>query len=56
VLSAGDSLLFDATQPHCWKNQNKKPSVVILVFQTAQSDLSARQQHMKTEPQSTDYE
>ncbi|MCJ7658760.1 MAG: cupin domain-containing protein [Anaerolineales bacterium] len=56
VLSAGDGLLFDATQPHCWKNQNKKPSVVILVFQTAQSDLSARQQHMKTEPQSTDYE
>ena len=53
VLSAGDSLLFDATLPHCWKNQYKKPSAVILVFQTAQGDLSAGQSHMETYTQST---
>ena len=46
ILNAGDSLLFDATQPHCWKNPNQKPAAVILVFQTSQGDLSARQRHM----------
>jgi len=46
VLNTGDSLLFDATQPHCWKNPNQKPAAVILVLQTAQGDLSARQRHM----------
>jgi len=48
VLNPGDSLLFDATQPHCWKNLNQKPAAVILIFQTAQGDLTARHKHMKT--------
>lgn len=45
-LSAGDSLLFDSLQPHCWKNLIQEPSIVIMVFQTAQGDFSARQQHL----------
>ena len=48
VLNPGDSLLFNATQPHCWKNLNQNPAAVILIFQTAQGDLTARQKHMKT--------
>jgi transcriptional regulator with XRE-family HTH domain len=50
-LSTGDSLLFDAMQPHCWKNLNQTPSDLILIFQTSQGDLSARQRHMETPPQ-----
>jgi transcriptional regulator with XRE-family HTH domain len=46
LLNPGDSLLFDATQPHCWKNLNQKPAAVILIFQTAQGDLTARHKHM----------
>jgi len=45
-LSAGDSLLFDSLQPHCWKNLIQEPSIVIMVFQTDQGDFSARQQHL----------
>jgi transcriptional regulator with XRE-family HTH domain len=55
-LSTGDSLLFDAIQPHCLKNLNQTPSELILVFQTSQGDLSARQRHMETYPQSTEDE
>lgn len=50
-LSTGDSLLFDALQPHCWKNLNRTPSDMLLVFQTAKNDHSARQRHMETHPQ-----
>ena len=46
VLNPGDSLLFDATQPHCWKNLNQKPAAVILIFQTAHGDLTAHHTHM----------
>ena len=45
-LSTGDSLLFDSLQPHCWKNLIQEPSIVIMVFQSAQGDFSARQQHL----------
>jgi transcriptional regulator with XRE-family HTH domain len=45
-LSAGDSLLFDSLQPHCWKNLIQEPSILIMVFLTAQGDFSARQQHL----------
>jgi transcriptional regulator with XRE-family HTH domain len=51
ILSPGDSLLFDAIQPHCWKNLDNTPAEVILIFQTPQGDLSARQGHMQTHPQ-----
>jgi transcriptional regulator with XRE-family HTH domain len=52
-LSTGDSLLFNALQPHCWKNLNRKPSDMLLVFQTANNDHSARQRHMVTHPQNS---
>jgi transcriptional regulator with XRE-family HTH domain len=50
-LASGDSLLFNAMQPHCWKNLNNTSSEVLLVFQTANNDHSARQRHMKMVPQ-----
>jgi len=33
-LSPGESLLFEAHLPHCWRNTGSQPSVFLLVFQT----------------------
>jgi transcriptional regulator with XRE-family HTH domain len=33
-LSPGESLLFEARLPHCWRNLGSQPSVFLLVFQT----------------------
>lgn len=33
-LGPGESLLFEARLPHCWRNAGKEPSVFLLVFQT----------------------
>jgi transcriptional regulator with XRE-family HTH domain len=32
-LSPGESLLFEAHLPHCWRNAGSEPSVFLLVFQ-----------------------
>ena len=42
-LEAGDSLLFEAHQPHHWRNLSNDQSAVLLVFQMAQSLQFARQ-------------
>lgn len=42
-LEAGDSLLFEAHQPHHWRNLSKSSSAVLLVFQIAQSPQPIRQ-------------
>lgn len=45
-LMAGDSLLFEATQPHCFRNKGESPAVVLFVFQAAHGNLMARQYHL----------
>ena len=47
LLESGDSLLFEATQTHCWRNTTKTPATVITVFQAAQGNSRARQRHME---------
>ncbi len=46
TLQAGCSLLFAATQPHCFHNTAETPALLIVVFQASGSDLKAQQRHM----------
>lgn len=45
-LGPGDSLLFDATQPHYFRNAGNLPARVLLIFQAAEGGHLARQRHM----------
>jgi transcriptional regulator with XRE-family HTH domain len=45
-LTAGDSLLFEATQPHCFHNIGKRPGTLLFVFQTIEGNHLARQRHL----------
>ena len=53
TLTEGDSLLIDATQPHCWCNKSNKKAIVILVFQASHGRHLARQRHLEIDE---DYE
>jgi len=44
-LEAGDSLLFEATQPHAYHNVSPVPAIVLIVFQAGQNHDLARQHH-----------
>jgi len=48
TLEPGDSLLFDATQPHCFQNTSDKLARVLLIFQAAEGAHLARQRHMES--------
>ena len=45
-LSAGDSLLFEASQPHAFQNMGKRPARILLVFQAIEGGHLARQRHL----------
>jgi transcriptional regulator with XRE-family HTH domain len=45
-LEAGDSLLFQAAQPHCFNNEGTLPATLIMVFQTAIGSQMAGRQHL----------
>ena len=45
-LEVGDSLLFEAAQPHCFHNSGEKTATLILIFQTAQGSQMAGRQHL----------
>jgi transcriptional regulator with XRE-family HTH domain len=45
-LSSGDSLLFDATRPHSWRNVHSTPATMILVFQAGHDGLDGWQRHL----------
>lgn len=45
-LEAGDSLLFEATQPHVFRNVSYAPTSVMLVFQVERGSHLARDQHI----------
>jgi quercetin dioxygenase-like cupin family protein len=46
-LKAGDSLLFEATQPHCFWNRGESPAQVLLIFQAVEGGYLARQRHLE---------
>jgi transcriptional regulator with XRE-family HTH domain len=45
-LESGDSLLFAATQPHCFCNRMDTRATVLLVFQTSGDSHLARERHL----------
>jgi quercetin dioxygenase-like cupin family protein len=47
-LEPGDSLLFEATQPHACHNPHGRPASILLVIQVAQDTRLARQLHLET--------
>jgi transcriptional regulator with XRE-family HTH domain len=38
-LESGDSLLFEAGQPHCFQNAGTAPAVILIIFQAAEGSL-----------------
>jgi quercetin dioxygenase-like cupin family protein len=38
-LKSGDSLLFEATQPHCFWNRGESPAQVLLIFRPSRADI-----------------
>jgi transcriptional regulator with XRE-family HTH domain len=46
ALEQGDSLLFDATQSHGYRNPTHSPAVLLLVFQPTHDRQQARQLHL----------
>ena len=45
-LEAGDSLMFQANQPHCWCNSDEAPARLLLVFHAAEESQRWWQQHL----------
>jgi quercetin dioxygenase-like cupin family protein len=50
TLQADSSLLFAATQPHCFHNTAGVPALLMVVFQASDSDHVAQQRHMVSPP------
>jgi transcriptional regulator with XRE-family HTH domain len=48
-LDVGDSLLLDASNPHCWKNISNHPAIILLIFQATLSHHLARLSHLDAE-------
>ncbi|MDZ7845211.1 MAG: cupin domain-containing protein [Anaerolineales bacterium] len=46
-LDPGDSLLFDAASPHCWRNQRSEPATILLIFQAYRDRHLAQQLHLE---------
>jgi transcriptional regulator with XRE-family HTH domain len=46
-LEPGDSLLFEATQPHCFRNAGDSLARVLLIFQAVDGGHLARQRHLE---------
>jgi transcriptional regulator with XRE-family HTH domain len=44
-LAEGDSLLFDATQPHAYHNPRKTPTSLLIVFQASQDRQRVQRLH-----------
>lgn len=45
-LQPGDSLLFEASQPHHFRNAGAVPAIMLLVFQTTAGSHTASQRHL----------
>lgn len=46
-LEQGDSLLFDATQQHAYRNPLGEPTTILLVFQTSQDRQRVQRLHLE---------
>jgi transcriptional regulator with XRE-family HTH domain len=46
-LEPGDSLLFEATQPHCFSNAGDSLARVMMIFQAIEGSSLARQRHLE---------
>lgn len=46
VLETGDSMLLDATRPHCFRNQRDARAQLIVVFQANDNLSLARERHL----------
>ncbi len=46
-MEAGDSLLFEATQPHCFENASASAARLLIVFQAPDGKLLAGQHHLQ---------
>jgi transcriptional regulator with XRE-family HTH domain len=49
TLNEGDSLVFDATQPHLFRNNSDRPARFIVVFQALDGARLAVQRHLSQE-------
>lgn len=45
-MQAGDSLLFEAMQPHHWRNTMPEPAIILVLFQAALDNSLARHSHL----------
>jgi transcriptional regulator with XRE-family HTH domain len=46
-LEQGDSLLFDATQKHAYRNHSEKPAIILVVFQSSQDRHRVQRLHLE---------
>lgn len=46
-MDSGDCLLFDATQPHCFRNTSPDLATILIVFQAGEEQDLARRQHVE---------
>jgi transcriptional regulator with XRE-family HTH domain len=46
-ISPGDSLLLDASLPHCWCNTTDIPVSILIIFQASRGRHLARQRHLE---------
>jgi transcriptional regulator with XRE-family HTH domain len=44
-LETGDSLLFEGSKPHFWKNTGSRQAMMLLIFQASVDNSLARQHH-----------
>ena len=51
LLEAGDSLMFQANQPHCWCNFGAEPARLLLIFHAAEASRKWWQQHLTQQTQ-----
>lgn len=51
LLATGDSLLFEATQPHRFRNPGSETAVFLLVFYGDHGNQAARQRHLNSSVQ-----
>ena len=46
-LEAGDSLMFQANQPHCWRNRGTEQARLLLIFHAAEESQKWWRQHLR---------
>lgn len=46
-MEAGDSLMFQANQPHCWRNRGAEQARLLLIFHAAKESQKWWKQHLR---------